>query len=312
MHTPTVPLPSARAAFGSLIDYAGLFPPAKLSMAEAVAEYEAARRGPHAWMLGRFVVPASRLQELAEAAGGLEPFGLCAIVDVELDVRRWFGAVQRLLGTIGDAKGSMRIEVLEAPLAPLASARDTYDASLGQLAGLAARAGIREPVFAEWPRDERWNDLLPGAMAAAFRSRVGAKIRCGGLMPSAYPSVADVAAFIDAAATEHVPFKATAGLHHPVRHWNEHAGATMHGFLNVLAAASLAQRVSRETLEQIVAEEDPAAFTFDEASLGWRDDRVGMDEIVTARAEALVAFGSCSFNEPVEDLTALSILPRGA
>jgi hypothetical protein len=316
MSTSTVLMPSVRAAFGALVDYAGLFPPAKLSMAAAAAEYDAARRGPHAWMLGRFIVPASRIAELLEAAAGYEPFALSVIVDADPDARRWFGSAHRVLGEIADLRreGTRAfVEVLEAPLPPLLSARDTYDATLGQLAGLLARASLRDlPVYAEWPRDARWLELLPGAMTAAARSRLGAKIRCGGVTPDAFPSVADVAAFVDAAATEHVPFKATAGLHHPVRHRDAALGTFMHGFLNLLAAAALAHRVSRETLEQIVGEEDPQAFRFEGASFAWREDRVALEELAAARADDFVSYGSCSFSEPVEDLQALAILPGAA
>jgi len=87
-----------RAAFGMLIDYAGLFPPAKLSMEAAIAEYYASRRGPKAWMLGRFIVPASRLPELVDALGvGEELTALSVIVDAEPDARQWFGSAQRAL-----------------------------------------------------------------------------------------------------------------------------------------------------------------------------------------------------------------------
>ena len=51
-----------------LVDYAGLFPPAALAMAEAARRYAAYLGSPEAWMLGRFVVPVERLDELADAA----------------------------------------------------------------------------------------------------------------------------------------------------------------------------------------------------------------------------------------------------
>ena len=316
MSTSTALAPSVRAAFRALVDYAGLFPPAKLAMADAVAEYDAARRGPHAWMLGRFIVPASRLAELIDAIGSRDAFALSVIVDAEADARRWFGSAQQSLAEIAryrDDAPAIRIEALEAPLPPLLSRRETYDATLGQLAGLVAHARLRDlDVYAEWPRDDRWSELLPGAITAAARSRLGAKIRCGGLTADAFPSVAEVAAFLDAAAAEHVRFKATAGLHHPIRHYNAEAEVTMHGFLNLLAAATLAHRVSPETLEQILAEEDPAAFHFGDEAMAWREDRVTLSEIDAARRDDFAAYGSCSFSEPVEDLTALAILPHTA
>ena len=61
------------ALLSDSIDYAGLFPPAGLGMSEAVANYASYRTGPHAWALGRFVVPAGRLVELEQAAVGLLP-----------------------------------------------------------------------------------------------------------------------------------------------------------------------------------------------------------------------------------------------
>lgn len=86
----------------------------------------------------------------------------------------------------------------------------------------------------------------------------------------------------------------------------------MHGFLNLLAAAVLAHRVSRETLEQILADEDSRSFVFDDDGFAWREDRATAAEVSAARAEDFAGYGSCSFSEPVDDLIALSILPRRA
>jgi hypothetical protein len=67
-----------RTLLAHAIDYAGLFPPAQLDMPGAVAEYESYLASSDAWALGRFVVPAARLRELAAAAGDapLEPVRL--------------------------------------------------------------------------------------------------------------------------------------------------------------------------------------------------------------------------------------------
>lgn len=64
---------SVRSALRGLIDYAGLFPPAQESMDDAVRHYAAYRRAAHQWMLGRFVVPASRLDEFAAAVAAYLP-----------------------------------------------------------------------------------------------------------------------------------------------------------------------------------------------------------------------------------------------
>ena len=49
------------AALAGLVDYAGLFPPAGLPLDVVVDQYGRYRAGRHAWMLGRLVVPADRL-----------------------------------------------------------------------------------------------------------------------------------------------------------------------------------------------------------------------------------------------------------
>ncbi|MDE3127939.1 MAG: hypothetical protein KGL38_08030, partial [Gemmatimonadota bacterium] len=92
---PGAPSPSLAALLARAVDYAGLFPPARLPMADAVRAYADYRHGPQAWMLGRFVVPAARLEEFDEAGGELLPasaaasWALSATVsaDVELDTR---------------------------------------------------------------------------------------------------------------------------------------------------------------------------------------------------------------------------------
>jgi hypothetical protein len=58
---------AAGALLRDLIDYAGLFPPASLDMAAAVANYDSYSRSEWNWILGRFIVPVARLGEFEEA-----------------------------------------------------------------------------------------------------------------------------------------------------------------------------------------------------------------------------------------------------
>ncbi len=100
-----------------------------------------------------------------------------------------------------------------------------------------------------------------------------------------------------------VPFKVTAGLHHPLRcirpltyEPNAPAG-TMNGFLNVFIAAALPQFA-----EKILVEENPRAFAFDDGGAWWRDRRITIDELTRMRKHVAISFGSCSFEEPLADL----------
>jgi hypothetical protein len=315
MRASLAPRPAVAAAFESLIDYAGLFPPAQLSGRDAAAEYARERRGPHAWMLGRFIVEVSRVGELARSSETpLHTFPLSLIVDARVsssDTSAWFVGVQEMLYMVSRIiDGGNRVGSLEIPLPELRQRRETHDAAIGQIGALLERAQLRHlPAYVEWPRSARWLADLPATMAAAARAGVGAKLRCGGLSTDQFPNVEEVASFIVAAARTGVRFKATAGLHHPIRAFAEGADCSMHGFLNLLAAAVFAPATDYEMLVDIVAEENPRAFAFDAESFAWRERRADVDQLKQARKDAFVSYGSCSFAEPVEDLTALGILP---
>ncbi len=309
METSVAPLPSVRSAFAKLIDYAGLFPPAKLSMADALAEYRAAQRGPHAWMLGRFIIPVVALAAAAPA-GQLAGEGLSVILDGGGDPQAWSDSIQTRSDEVAALRASgVAIEALEIPL-PVEVAFDAgYDAPLRGLRDALQRAKLWDlPRYVEFARTQPWRVVVERAMTAAAHIGCGAKVRCGGVTPEAFPTVEELVDFIAAAADARVPFKATAGLHHPVRHLDRASGFVMHGFLNVLTAAALAPRVDRSTLQRIVGEEDPRAFRFEQSALHWSDQRIDAAELAAVRNAGFVAYGSCSFSEPVEDLTALGIL----
>ena len=316
MSTSTKAESSVQSAFAGLIDDAGLFPPAALSMEHAVDRYIRARAGEHAWILGRFIVPASRLDELVTVlrrTNAPEPVPLSVIVDSDPHPRRWFGSAQSMLADVSLMRSTVShvsIEVLEAALPPLATRRETFDASIGQLAALAGQASLRDlAMYVELPRDPRFDELLRLSVAALGRARLGAKLRCGGVSAEAFPGVEEVAAFVTAVSEAAVPFKATAGLHHPVRHLDVANGFVMHGFLNLLAAATFTHRTDAAMLAQIVAEEDPRAFYFDADGFVWRDLRASSEELAAMRRR-FVGYGSCSFTEPIADLITLSVLPN--
>lgn len=121
-----------------------------------------------------------------------------------------------------------------------------------------------------------------------------AKIRCGG---AHVPSVEELARFVRVCREAGVPFKATAGLHHPLR------ARERHGFLNLLAAAVFGNE------NEALADEEAASFAVERERFAWRGREASAEDVARVRRELFVAFGSCSFSEPVEDLKALGILP---
>jgi hypothetical protein len=266
-----------RALLSALIDHAALFPPASLDMPEAIAADREARASQHAWILDRFICPASRLGELPADAPRLS---------VVLD-----GGEGDIEAVHSACAAGREVELVEARIDP------EWIPETQEL--VRAKLGARVQAFWELAPGRG----LAGAVAAVREARAGAKIRCGG---ATVPPVEAVAAFVAACREAGVRFKATAGLHHAIRR----DGA--HGFLNLLAAAVLAHAdgLGEEELVPLLAEEDPAAFALDGDGLAVHGHRAGAEAIVAARAELFVAYGSCSFSEPVDDLLALGLLPR--
>lgn len=306
-------LDGRRVALQGLIDYAGLFPPTSLSMEEAVAEYRSARAGPHSWMVDRFVCAASRLEELAGVltptmTAGEPPWPVAAVADGGGD--DWLAAASadaaRVAAFTAELAGGAGVEVVEIRL-PRAGPEE-----VGPLA-VAVLEAFDRVVFFEVP----WATTDPAGLIAAlasvrreWRRALGVKVRSGGISEEAFPPPEAVAVFIAACHDHHLPLKATAGLHHPVRHHDPATGFTHHGFFNLLGASALARKgASLDLLTEVLADDDPGSFRLDRSGLHWRGRRLGGGLVAEARRELLVGYGSCSIDEPVEDLTALGVLP---
>lgn len=297
----------ARALLSKLVDYAGLFPPAGLGMEEAVAEHTRQRLGPDSWMLGRFVVPAARLDEFEEAilsdhapSAGAEktpgiPWSLSALVGPAFTTHA--DEIVAFNGRHGDRA---RVDSVEFR----ASSRAELDAALDTVPGSVA-------VFVELPLNGEMDELLKVVKGRA----VNAKVRTGGIETELIPPAPLLARFLEACASADVPFKATAGLHHAVR--GEHPltyepsapEATMHGFLNLFAAAAFARGgMAAGELEAVLRETRPEALRLDDTGLVWRDRSVTTDHLLLTRRDFALSFGSCSFAEPVAELKELGVI----
>ena len=290
-----------------LIDYAGLFPPAGLAMDAAVRNYGSYVDSEHAWILGRFIVPAARLEEYAAAvrsadidASAWSLSVLATAADADVIARFNAGADESGAGGSGsDGLGS--IDTLEIKAA---SAREMQDAA-------QAFGGNYELYFETPP--EKWHSLLQATAVAKGR----AKIRTGGEVPGAIPEESRVLEFLRIASERRIAFKATAGLHHPLRAMQrltykaDSPQAVMHGFLNVFCAAALLwhEPEQRQEAAWMLSERDADAITMNEA-MTWHNSGVMLtaEQIHEARERFCIGFGSCSFTEPIEDLRKLGWL----
>ncbi len=302
---------ACRAFLGGLIDDAGLFPPARLSMAAAVAGHIAHRQGPHGWIQGTFVCPASRLEELVGELPDIAPQWPVSVIadsdDLASDVqaaallrqrtggRAWGHALETRLHTAAAASISATVDMVR-------TASDAAGAAMALALELPATEGSIGQV-------DGWFRAI-GNLRSPGSPGLVAKLRCGGLTAEAFPTVAQTASVVRGCVAHSVPLKATAGLHHPVRHRDPSTGFEHHGFFNLFGALVLlgAGAIDDEHVLSVLEETDPAAFTLTTEGFGWRDAMIDGPAVRDQRNRLVVGYGSCSFDEPVEDLVALGVL----
>ncbi len=280
-----------------IIDYAGLFPPAGLDMTAAVAEYAEHRAGPHRWALGRFVVPATRLDELARVAepslaNGGEPWRLSALLGSDVGA-----GLAEVKGFNQAHAGRAVVEAVEVKAGtpeevwPLARPLSDYE------------------TYVEIPITGGLSPLVNAVADSGFR----AKVRTGGVTPDAFPADSDLAGFVWECLKQGAPFKATAGLHHPLfgiyplTYERDAIRAPMFGFLNLFLMAALMARQTPGAVD-ILVECTPQAFQFDAYGVSWKGHRLTELDFARLRRDVAISFGSCSFREPIADLQSLGLL----
>jgi hypothetical protein len=315
---------SLKALLSGAIDYAGIFPPAKLPLDEAFRNYLRYRQEPESWMLGRFICPAQRLAELVPLAAGVRadaPVHISALSQVEnnqtdrASLRDDLTAIQNFQQKMHE-RGI--VDVMEIRL-PALTPQDVF-AVVKRACGLIESHEITlTPYFEVLDAANTATGAVAGISLAELK-RAGAnqkhckfagfKLRCGGVAASAFPSPELIAQVIAVGRDADVPLKFTAGLHHPLRRRDPELNVHMHGFLNVFVAGVLAyaQRLELEAIHEILVYERAKYFEFDEFALQWRNYVVDLTQIKSARLASVTSFGSCSFDEPRDDLRALGLL----
>lgn len=279
------------AALHAFIDYAGLFPPAGVDMRSAVVNFLNYARGNHACLLGRLVVDSARINEFrSTAAGNLAqiPVSLLAASTAGPD------QVAHLIDE------GVRIEMLEV----------RADSS-SQIESIMSVMPARCSVYFEVSIGPDGIRLLDAIAACGAR----AKLRMGGLVAEAFPSPDAVIGILQQFIERRILFKATAGLHHPLRSHHPYTylpGSTsglMHGFINLLSAtAILEEGGDPDEAVRALNEVDATAWQINSDSIRWHARSFSMDQLRTVRETSFTSIGSCSFTEPIHDLESLGWL----
>jgi hypothetical protein len=285
-----------RTLLARLIDDAGVFPPARLPMPDALAAHRQVADSKDAWLVGRFLSPESRLEEFALAAGRDRP-ELGIIVDT--------------LVPDADSADVWAASVLVAKYEPtsvevLASDEHPLMATVGVVLAGFAELPESTAMYVELPRGGAvadWPRAIEtlGAAVASGRN-VGAKVRCAGTTQDDVPTDSELAGFVVACRDHGTPFKATAGLHHAIR-GQQDDGIDHHGFLNLLLACAVALSGDGDeaAVAAVLAERDPAVVMGAIRALT-------IGTAARVRGELLAAFGCCSPGEPIADLRELGLL----
>jgi hypothetical protein len=274
-----------------LFDFAGLYPPASLSLDTGAGKYLEYRRSRHAPALGRFIVNLDRLEEFRSIeVDSLGEFTLSVIAAENAD---WALLAQHM-------DSGLSIECIEI--------KSTQPFEIEQIARQVPRNVV---AYFEVPVNTGSIPALEAIQAVGAR----AKIRMGGVVPAAIPSVPDVAQMLKTLADLRLPFKATAGLHHPLRsnrpltYHPQSPTGVMHGFVNLSAAAALLFFGGDvEEAKRLLADEGPAAWEVGADSLRWRNQSWTAGQLGTLRRDFFLGIGSCSFEEPIHDLESLGWL----
>jgi hypothetical protein len=287
-----------RSFLRGIIDYAGLFPPASLGMAEAVRAYASYRSGPDRDLLGRFISPAGRLGELSLALNGVddpsEPWRISVISGPNFvesrDAALEFNARQ----------SRAACDAIEVPAASAAGVEELLDKAPEDFA-----------MYVEIPVA---SDPAP-LIAALAGTAASAKIRTGGITQDAIPSSEQVLRLLIACRTHRVPFKATAGLHHviraeyPLTYESDAPLGTMFGYLNIfLAAAALEEGWNSAEVLEVLDQRDLSAFQFDDEGAVVNGRPIPATTLASVRSGFARSFGSCSFTEPVSEARAIGFV----
>jgi hypothetical protein len=304
-----MPAASLRALLAHSIDYAGMFPPCSLALEPALINQAEYVRSPQAWMLGAFVLSTEQFdatKQLLSQFDAQHPLRVAALGPKTAGADAFLEALE-------DAEAAIRslsrhnVDLVAINHLEMFLPHDIDVASLNE-----ARSILGDlPVFWEAPPDraEQTIALLAEFNSDADSATFGYKLRTGGVTADAFPTSMQIAKALMTPATHQLPIKFTAGLHHPLRQYRGEVQTKMHGFLNVLGAAVLAAEHRWDTNQTAIMleDEDARSFSFADDFFAWREWRIGTKRL-QYRRRFVVSFGSCSFDEPRDDLRALNLL----
>jgi hypothetical protein len=251
-------------------------------------------------MLGRFICPVNSLQYLNQDS---KPYTISVVLTTD---KSFTDNLKKIIGFNTENAGHKTIQSLEirCTMNTLENGGEKIFAELiSQLTDHFDGHPDIHTIFIELPPEQRTSESMVIDLLAQ-QERFGIKLRCGGEIPAAFPSAEQIGTSLYNAAQAGIPFKATAGLHHPFPRIEEIMRVKQHGFINLFSAAMFlkAQKVDRESVTEILEDENRDNFQLKGERLVWKERSLSMNDIESIRHNFAISFGSCSFTEPLDDL----------
>lgn len=321
-----ITLKSVRGFLHNTIDYAGLFPPASLNLEESFDNFVGYSNGPHSWMLSKFICPFRKTKELSLLPGFKSStqklrMSLLSTSSLKTDEFMQFfkDDILNFRNLPDDFHDKSIFETIELKFPLELIEKNSKIGIKIFLDGLSEvvkeHFDHRIFIFCELPLIGDFDHNLKHVVKQIFEHNetfndAGFKLRTGGTDPSDIPPPDTLVSTIRQCLVHNVTLKFTAGMHHPLRHLDKNMNTLMHGFINVFGAGILAFRhtISDRELREMISDENHANFKFTEDAFEWREWKSDTEEIHGARNGLVLSFGSCSFDEPVEDLEKLQLI----
>jgi hypothetical protein len=300
---------SLRALLEHSIDYAGMFPPCSLELGPALTNQAHYARLHERWMLNAFVLPVGQFDAAKQFLPEFDPAHPLRISALGPKTENANAFVEALVEADAATRSlsAHNVDLVSISQLEMFLPADADSSVLNEARSIVGSL----PAFWEAPaeRAERTIGLLAEHNSNTDHPTFGYKMRTGGVTADAFPTSAQIAPALVAPATHQVPIKFTAGLHHPLRQYREEVQTKMHGFLNVLGAAVLAAEHKWDAAQTaaMLEDEDVSSFQFDDEFFAWRHWKIDLNRLGDRR-RFVTTFGSCSFDEPREDLRALKLL----
>jgi len=289
-----------------------MFPPCSLALEPALQNHASYVHSPEAWMLNTFVLSVQQFNSALPLLSNFDPLHPLRVTALGPKTAN----MDSFLDSLEEVDLAIRsFSKYNADLVSIAQLEMFLPDDVEQVCLEEAKAIVGNlPVFWEAPPDkaEKAIALLARHNADQDVATFGYKLRTGGVTADAFPTPAQIASALVKAGKHELAIKFTAGLHHPMRQFREEVKTKMHGFLNVLGAAVLAAEHQWDVNQAVIMleDEDPKSFSFADGFFAWRDWKIDTEHL-KSRRRFVRSFGSCSFDEPRDDLRALNFCSGG-